>query len=241
MYLYFSCYHCKTQWVLKRFRHYLFSLVEFGVSQVPLMVVYAFIAPRISEHCCWMQHEHVIGRILSITSSCLKGNIPPIISSWETDNTTHTPAPAALARLPAEPSERVVMAAGLSWFPMVQCFYEQLEAIMEMRVLNRVKQSFPSDDRPLSLSPLPSQRKLNTNGSITHTFSLHALICTCIHTQNIHSTTLPWTPCPYVLQAAMQCPGVFHTWLKWRYTVCFTNEFHGFLAQIAEICTLKMW
>lgn len=84
------------------------------------------------------------------------------------------------------------MAAGLSWFPMVQCFYEQLEAIMEMRVLNRADQSSPSDDRPLSLGPLPSQRKLNTNGlcAVTHTFSVHTVIFTCIHTQNMHSTTL---------------------------------------------------
>ena len=85
------------------------------------------------------------------------------------------------------------MAAGLSWFPMVQCFYEQLEAIMEMSVLSRAEQSSPGDDRPLSLGPLPSQRKLNTNGlcAVTHTFSGHTVICTCIHTQNMHSTTLP--------------------------------------------------
>lgn len=68
------------------------------------------------------------------------------------------------------------MAAGLSWFPRVQCFYEQLEAIMEMRVLSRAEQSSPSDDRPLSLGPLPSQRKLNTIGlcPVTHTFSGHS-------------------------------------------------------------------
>ena len=46
------------------------------------------------------------------------------------------------------------MAASLSRFPMVQCFYEQLEAIMEMRELSRAEQSSPSDDRPLSLGPL---------------------------------------------------------------------------------------
>lgn len=76
------------------------------------------------------------------------------------------------------------MAAGLFWFPMLQYFYEQLEAIMEMRELSRTKQSSPSDDRPLSLGPLPSQRKLNTNGlcAVTHTFSGHIVMCTCIHT-----------------------------------------------------------
>lgn len=83
------------------------------------------------------------------------------------------------------------MAAGLSWFPMVRCFYEQLEAIMEMRVLSRAERSSPSDDRPLSLGPLPSQRKLNTNGlcAVTHTFSVD----TVIFTQNTHThrTTLP--------------------------------------------------
>lgn len=98
------------------------------------------------------------------------------------------------ASQPAKPIVEVLMAAGLSWFPMVHCFYEQLEAIMEMRVLSRLEQSSPSDDRSLSLGPLPSQSKLNTNGlcSVTHTFSLHAVICTCTctHTQNLHSTTL---------------------------------------------------
>lgn len=72
------------------------------------------------------------------------------------------------------------MAAGLSWFPMVQHFYEQLEAIIEMRVLSRAERSTSSDDRSLSLGPLPSQCKLNTNGlctvTHTHTIPVHAII-----------------------------------------------------------------
>lgn len=93
------------------------------------------------------------------------------------------------------------MAAGLSWFPMVRCFYEQLEAIMEMRVLSRAERSSPSDDRPLSLGPLPSQRKLNTNGlcAVTHTFSVD----TVIFTHRTHTHTGPryheHTLCPHVL------------------------------------------
>ena len=108
-------------------------------------------------------------------------------------DTLQPPDLAAVVSQPAEPSEEVLMATGLSWFPMVQCFYEQLEAIMEMRVLNRAERSFPSDDRPLSLGPLPSQRKLNTNGlyAVTHTFPAHTVICTCIHIQNMHNTMLP--------------------------------------------------
>lgn len=91
--------------------------------------------------------------------------------------TAHTPALAAIA---SRPSEKVVMATGLSWFPMVPCFYEQLEAIMEMREPSREEQSSPSDDRLLSPGPLPSQSKLNTNGlcAISHTFSVHTEICT---------------------------------------------------------------
>lgn len=138
---------------------------------------------------------HVRGSIPSMASGGHEG-----YQDWVTPH--HTPAlqpwPASQpASQPAKPVVEVLMAAGLSWFPMVHCFYEQLEAIMEMRVLSRLEQSSPSDDRPLSLGPLPSQRKLNTNGlcSATHTFSLHAVICTCtcIHTQNLHSTTLQWT------------------------------------------------
>lgn len=89
-------------------------------------------------------------------------------------------------------SGEVLMVAGRSWFPMVHCFYEQLEAIMDMRVLSRLEQSSPSDDRPLSLGPFPSQYKLNTNGlcSVTHIFSLHAVICTIIQTHNLHRNTI---------------------------------------------------
>lgn len=73
------------------------------------------------------------------------------------DTAADTPqiSQVCIASRSAGPSEEVLMAAGLSWFPMVQCFYEQLEAIMEMRVLSRVEQSSPSDDRPLSLGPFP--------------------------------------------------------------------------------------
>ncbi len=124
------------------------------------------------------------------------------------------------------------MAAGLSWFPMVQYFYEQLEAIMEMRVLNIVEQSSPSDDSPLSPSPLPSHRKLNTNGlcAFTHTFSLHAVICTCILRQNRHSTKLPWTQSVHMYCTAAAC----FTRLKQRYAMYDTNKFPGFQTQIAE-------
>lgn len=77
-------------------------------------------------------------------------SVPSMASGWHgeyqppchlglclTDTTTHTPDLTAIASRPARPSEEVLMATGLSWFPMVQCFYEQLEAIMEMRVLSR--------------------------------------------------------------------------------------------------------
>ena len=98
------------------------------------------------------------------------------------------------------------MTVGLSWFPMALYFYEQLEAIMEMRVLSRAERSSPSDDRPLRLGPLPSQHKLNTNGlsAVTHTLTVHSVIFAQYHS-TMH------IPRPHALQTGLQHPRLFHT------------------------------
>lgn len=71
------------------------------------------------------------------------------------------------------------MAVDLSWFPMVLCFYEQLEAIMEMRELSRAEQS-------TSLS-LPAQIKHKWASSCqTHILWTHSNMHMYSHMKHGH-------------------------------------------------------
>ena len=129
--------------------------------------------------------------VVAVSGTRLVGRPSRLVSEWH--HNTHKLQQLYMPRRSVSPSEEVLMAAGLSRFPMVQCFYEQLEAIMEMRELHRAEQSSPSDDRSLSLGPLPSQFKLNTNGlcAVTHTFFGHSYMHMYSHTKHAqyHITT----------------------------------------------------